>query len=67
MFAILGDDEPVNRGTVFAEDDTEYNKHTIVVKSPIAQRVQFSLNRYHPKHYHGACADNMDVNTEVLV
>lgn len=54
-FAIFGDDEPHNRNTVFPDDPTEYNKHTLFVQSPVEQQVSLSMHSYHPKHYHGAC------------
>ena len=34
-FVFQGDDNPVNRRTVFADDDTEYNVHTIDIISPV--------------------------------
>ena len=65
-FAIFGDDEPVNRDRVFKDDDTEYNIHTLLIQSPVAQKVQFSTHSYHFKHYHGDCSWGM-FSSEVFV
>ena len=54
-YSVIGDDEPVNRGAVFAGDDKEYNVHKLQFYSQVDQRVSFSVHRYHPKHYHGVC------------
>lgn len=54
-FAILGDDDPVDRQTVFRGDPTEYNKHVLLVESPVDQLVSLSVHAYSIKHYQNMC------------
>ena len=35
-FAVFGDDEPVNAQTLWYEDPTEYNVHTLILTSAVA-------------------------------
>jgi len=65
-FAFLGDGEPLNRNTVFFEDDTEYNIHTLKIYSSEAQNATISAHAYNFKHYHGACFGDY-YTTEVLM
>ena len=67
-FAVLNDDAPFNRDTVFDGDSTEYNLHKLLLKSPVKQKTIVTMYLYHWKHYHGQCGKQFELSeTEVLL
>lgn len=54
-FVFEGDDEPINRKSVFSGEKKEYNHHYLKVTSGVDQEVYISAHTYNIKHYHGDC------------